>query len=173
MNTRPVLYIFVGFPGAGKTSIAKYIHEHSNAVHIWADQERQKMFGYPTHSQTESQTLYLALNIKAEDLLKEGKSVIYDTNFNYKSDRDLMKSIAEKCGADIKLIWVNTPKEIAKSRALEHTHRDRNGYIVTMSEEEFNHLCDHTEIPTEDENPIKIDGTKFNEKDIKKELKLN
>ncbi len=131
------------------------------------------MFGYPTHSLKESQTLYLALNIKTEDLLKEGKSVIYDTNFNYQSDRNLMKSITDKCGADLKLIWVTTPKEVARSRALEHTHRDRNGYIITMSEKEFNHLCDHTEIPTEDEHPIKIDGTTFNEEDIRRKLKLN
>lgn len=173
MNQQPTLYIFVGYPGAGKTSVARYLHEATGAVHLWADKERQKMFGYPTHSLKESQALYDALNNRTETLLSEGKSVIYDTNFNYRSDRELMKSIANRHNAAMHLIWLTTPKEVAKSRALHHSHRDRNGYLVTMTEQEFNHLCDHTETPNEEELPIKIDGTKLDEEVINKLLELN
>lgn len=172
MKQKPTLYIFVGCPGAGKTTLAKYICEQTGAVHLWADQERQKMFTYPTHSEEESQQLYKALDIRTEDLLKEGKSVVFDTNFNYFHDRELMRSIAEKYNAELKLIWVTTPKEIAKPRALHHTHRDHNGYMVTMTEAEFNHLCDHLEPPSEQEHPIKIDGNIFNEEDITQKLAL-
>lgn len=164
VKQKPTLYLFVGCPGAGKTTLAKFIAKQTGAYHIWADQERQKMFTYPTHSIQESQTLYKALDIKADMLLKSGQSVVFDTNFNYRRDRDLLRSIAEKNGAQTKLIWLNVSPEIAKVRALHHTHRDRNGYLVAMTEAEFNHLCDHLEPPEEDEHPIKIDTT-----DIKQE----
>ena len=168
--SKPFLYIFVGYPGAGKTTIAKIIHEETGAVHLWADRERQKMFGYPSHSQDESRQLYKALNIRAEDLLKDGKSVIFDTNFNYRRDRDLMRSIADRYGAKTVLVWVSTPRPIAKDRALHHTHRDRNGYLVSMSESEFDHLSDHLEEPEDDEHALKIDGTNIERETLLKQL---
>ncbi len=172
MKQKPTLYLFVGCPGAGKTTLAKFIATRTGAYHIWADQERQRMFTYPTHSAKESQTLYKALDIKTEELLKSGQSVIFDTNFNYRRDRNLLRSIAEKYGAQTKLIWLTVSPEIAKERALHHTHRDRNGYLVAMTEAEFNHLCDHLEPPTDDECPIRIDTTAINEEQLSSVLGL-
>lgn len=154
----PTLYLFIGYPGAGKTSVAKYIHKQSGAIHLWADQERQIMFTNPTHSHQESKELYDKLNSKAKSLLNSGKSVIFDTNFNYFSDRELMRNIAKETNASTKLIWLTTPKTIAKERALHHTHRDQNGYLVTMTETEFENLSNHLEKPKSSERPIKING---------------
>ncbi len=166
MKQKLTLYLFVGCPGAGKTTLAKFIAARTGAYHIWADQERQKMFTYPTHSTKESQTLYKVLDIKTDELLKSGQSVVFDTNFNYRRDRDLLRSIAEENGAQTKLIWLTVSPEIAKDRALHHTHRDRNGYLVAMTEAEFNHLCDHLESPTDDECPIRIDTTTISEEQL-------
>jgi len=172
MRTKPKLYLFVGYPGSGKTTVAKYIEEQTNATHLWADQERQIMFGYPTHSLDESQQLYDALDKKAEQLLARGKNVIFDTNFNYRADRQLMRNLGSRLNAKTYLIWLITPKKVAKTRALHHTHRDKNGYLITMTEQEFNHLCDHLEPPTATEQPIKIDGTDIDYVALKKQLNL-
>jgi predicted kinase len=167
-----VLYLFIGYPGAGKTTIAKYIEQHTGAVHLWADKERQKLFGYATHSAAENIKLYDYLDETTDKLLAEGKSVIFDTNFNYHKDRMMLKAIAEERGAETKVIWVNTPKEICKPRALHHTHRDRNGYQVTMTEQEFDRLANHLEPPTEDEKALTIDGSDLSKVNLKEVLAL-
>ena len=168
----PTLYLFIGYPGAGKTTIAKHIEHMTGAVHLWADQERQRLFGYATHSEQENHRLYEYLDNKTDELLSQGKSVIFDTNFNFHKDRLKLREIAERHASKTVIIWVNTSKEVAKPRALHHTHRDRNGYSVTMTEEEFKRLCDHLEPPTEDEKAIVIDGSKLEEIDLNKALNL-
>ena len=167
---RPVLYLFVGAPGAGKTTISNLISEATGAVHLWADQERQAMFDSVTHSKEESDRLYGELNERTESLLAEGKSVVFDTNFNYRSDREYVRPIATKHNAQTLVIWMQTPIEIARERALHEHHRNRNGYETTMSAEEFARLIDHLEAPDSNENFIIIDGTDIDESAVKRQL---
>lgn len=169
---QPILYIFIGYPGAGKTTVAKYIAQQTGAIHLWADKERRNMFNSPTHSIQESKRLYDVLDDKTERLLSEGKSVIFDTNFNYRSDRQLLRAIADKYGATTRLIWLTTPKNIAKARALHHTHRDHNGYPVTMTVAEFDRLSNHLEPPLSAEQAIKIDGSRIDLDSISAQLDL-
>lgn len=67
------LYLFVGYPGAGKTTIAKIIAESTGAVHIWADKERQEMFGKANLTATETSQLYERLNQETDQLLVNEK----------------------------------------------------------------------------------------------------
>jgi predicted kinase len=166
------LYIFVGTPGAGKTTIAHLIEAATGAEHLWADRMRQAMFDTVTHSKQESDELYTTLNEQTDQLLAEGKSVVFDTNFNYRKDRDHVRSLADKHGAETVIIWLQTPVELARERALHDNHRDRNGYSETMQPEEFERLIDHLEPPTDDELFIKIDGTDIDEEDVKRQLGL-
>lgn len=161
--SKPKLYIFVGYPGAGKTSIAKLIAERTGAVHIWSDIERHKMFEHPTHSEEESQELYNHLNKRAAELLAAGCSVVFDTNFNFYDDRQKMRDIAATAGADCLLIWIDTPVEVARQRAVG-VGEMRNGYHMKMSQEHFDELAAKLEPPVENEKAIKIDGAKLDAK---------
>lgn len=152
------LYLFVGYPGAGKTTISELISEKTGAVHLWADKERLSMFDQPTHTEAESTQLYNKLNSITEQLLNSGKSVIFDTNFNHFQDRQILRELADKCGAETVLIWVQTPKDIAKKRAVGEEATFRNGYTTPMSEEQFEAITAKLEPPTETENPIKINN---------------
>lgn len=162
---RPKLYIFIGYPGAGKTTISKIIAEATGAVHIWADAERHKIFSKPTHSQAESLELYDRLNHRAAELLAAGKSVVYDTNFNFYADRQKMRDIAMRSGAETVLVWINLPKQVAKQRAV-HSTDSRNGYQTGMTEEQFESIVAKLEPPAENEKFVKINGLKFDRQEV-------
>ena len=168
--SQPTVYLFVGAPGAGKTTVANLIQETTGAVHLWADQERQAMFDQVTHSKQESDKLYDSLNHRTETLLAEGKSVVFDTNFNYRKDRDYMRTLAARYAAKTVIIWMQTPIAIARERALHEHHSDRNGYDTTMTEAEFNRLTDHLEAPDVNEDFITIDGSDIDESAVKRQL---
>lgn len=160
MSKKPQLYIFVGAPGAGKTTIAQAVAEATGAKHLWADVERHKLFKNPTHSKEESNQLYEQLNNAADYLLKQGRSVVYDTNFNFYIDRQLMREIAAKHQAETVVIWVTTPDEIARQRAVGENIM-RNGYPMSMTDEQFNSIVDKLEPPRKNEKVIKIDATRL------------
>ncbi len=157
---RPKLYYFIGYPGAGKTTLAKLISDRSGALHIWADDERHKLFPEATHTTEESLKLYDLLNKKAEELLRQRKSVVFDTNFNFYVDRQVMCAIASRQNAEPVLIWLNLPKQIAKNRAV-CKDKFRNGYKVSMSGDQFDSIANKLEPPKEEENAIVINSEKL------------
>lgn len=166
------LYLFVGPPGAGKTTVANLIHETTGAEHIWVDRVRQAMFEEVTHSKAESDELYTYLNAHTDKLLEAGKSVVFDTNFNYQKDRDYLHDIAAKHNAETIVIRMTTPVELARYRALHEHHRDRNGYDAIMHPAEFDRIVAHLQPPAEYENVIKIDGTDIDVEAVKRQLSI-
>jgi len=161
----PTLYLMLGLPGAGKTTASHVIHSLTGAVHLWADHERRELYGVPTYSHQENMNLYDQLNHETEELLKDGKSVIYDTNFGFYKDREHMRRIADKHHAQVALIWVVAPEALSRQRATDSTERqptrvlgDDNG---NMPVPKFEHIRSSFEAPTENETYIELDGTKI------------
>lgn len=112
------------------------------------------MFVTPTHSQNESQQLYAKLNHDTEQLLRNGKSVVFDTNFNFYADRQHLRDIARAAGADNKLIWLQTDKALAKHRAVVDSHGKPTRLYGNMSEADFDRIASHLEPPTAAEQAI-------------------
>lgn len=164
--SKPTLYLMLGYPGAGKTTTAKAIHRLTGAVHLWADEIRKERFGKPTHSHEENLQLYSHLNEVTDELLSTGQSVIFDTNFNFYKDRQHLRDIAAKHGAETKLVWVTTPKAIAKERATMDAHRQDTRVLGDMPVEQFERISNNLQSPQADEPFIEVDGTKVSDKYI-------
>lgn len=167
------LYLMLGYPGAGKTTAARIISDLTGADHIWADRERNKMFGRPTHEERESRELYRRLNAETNRLLSAGRSVIFDTSFNYTKDRDYMRTIAAKHHAELVILWVETAKELAKARALSHEHAAKNHYPETMSPEQFSRITGNLQEPRPHEQAIILDGTMLTPRYVSEKLGIS
>lgn len=160
-----------GYPGAGKTTAAKAIATITGAVHLSSDELRLKLFKPPTFSLTEHAKLYAQLNIQTKKLLSRGHDVIYDANLNRYQHRQEKYTIARIINAKPILIWVKTPKELAKQRALDEIRKP-----LWPTHETPNHMFERIasiiEPPQEDEPYISLDGTQISQAYIKEKLGL-
>jgi predicted kinase len=168
----PTLYLMVGYPGAGKTTVAKIIHELTGAEHLWADNERHEMYGVPTYSHEENLSLYSHLNDETEQLLKNGTSVIYDTAFNFHDDRERMRQIAEQVNAQVITVWVHVDKSIALDRATDNAHLQATRILGNMPTDTFEHISGQLEEPQANENVVVLDGTKISKEYVADKLGL-
>jgi predicted kinase len=164
--SQQTLYLMVGYPGSGKTTVSKIIHDLTGAEHLWADHERTLMFARPTHNHQENITLYATLNTRTRNLLRNGKSVIFDTNFNFYKDRKKLRVIAAKEGVNTLVIWVQTPKNIARERATELSHGQETRLWGNMPVEHFDRIANNLQEPLPEEHAIVINGMHVDTSDV-------
>jgi predicted kinase len=117
-NTKPVLYIFSGLPGVGKSTLAQYFAEKINAVYIRIDTIEQGIRDLCKFN-VQGEGYRLAYRI-VEDNLKIGNSVISDQCNTIKLTREEWKNIALKNNCE----YMNI--EILCSNKEEHKNRIEN-----------------------------------------------
>jgi predicted kinase len=179
---QPTLFIMLGYPGAGKTTTAKLLHELTGATHLWEDKIRLEKFpqltviseGDSSFPAQQNNELHHYLNELTGSLLAEGTSVIYDTSFNRYEDRERMYHIAEQNGANVALLWVQVDKAIARERATKNTAKQETRILASalgdMDTQTFERLSNKLEAPHDDESPIVIDGLHVSLETIRKTL---
>lgn len=162
---QPTLFMMFGYPGAGKTTTAKTIHELTGAEHLSSDALRLELFPKPTYTQEEHDKVYAELDRRAEELLKQGKSVVYDANLNRYMHRLEKYELCERTGAKAVMIWVQAPKQLARERAVMRGH-----HHLVPKDETFESMFDRVtsiiEEPREDEPLYTISGDPLDKNEI-------
>lgn len=163
--SQPILFMMFGYPGAGKTTAAQAIHELTGAAHLSSDALRLELFPNPTYSQEEHDTVYAELNKRTEELLRQGKSVVYDANLNRYIHRLEKYEMSSRTGAKPVLLWVQAPKDLARKRAVMRGHRHLVPKDETF-ESMFDRVTSVIEEPREDEPVYTVNGNPLDKKAI-------
>jgi predicted kinase len=165
-----ILYMMLGYPGAGKTTAAASIARVTGATHISSDEIRREILPNSTFTQDEHDLLYTELDERVAKLLSEGKSVVYDANLNRHAHRGEKYALAEAMGVQTVLVWVKTPHELARHRRVtaepQHDLTPRH----ESPEQMFDRIAGLFEPPQDDEPYTELDGTKITDSYIQTAL---
>lgn len=168
-QTKPTVFTFLGVPGSGKSYFARNLAEHTGTIRLSSDAMRLAIFGsreaitkvYKSEERENVNTyVHRAFDYVFGELLKNGHSIICDAHFNKRADRDRLTKIASQYDAQVVLIRVNTPHQVALKRGQEREEADDQR---RLSKELMREAIDRhhagTDAPGSDEIVIEIDGT--------------
>lgn len=165
------LYLMMGRPGAGKTTAAQVICDITGSTHLWTAKIRVERYGRPSFKHSENIAIYDHMNRMADELLAAGNDVVFDTSFNYYADRQKLRKIADEHEANTVVVWVQTPKDLARDRATKDAHLHDTRILGDMSEADFERLAEKLEKPQPGETVIELDGTKITREHVAAKLR--
>jgi len=170
--TQPILYMLLGYPGAGKTTAAKIIEKLSGAHRLTSDEERLKRFSTPHFTESEHTQLYRQLDDETEELLASGQSVIYDANLNRYTHRADKYEICRRTNARAVLIWLDTDRDLSERRS-SNIKRQKLWPVGETPQAMFERIANLIEPPRDNETPIILDGSALTLAIIKTVLKAH
>lgn len=125
--TKPLLVMFIGFPGSGKTYFATRLAEKLGGIWLNSDAMRMSIFGsreniekiYHTNDRPKLNSYtFGAMDYVTKNSLKQGISVIYDAIQRTHADRDHMAGLAKATGVVLVLVSMKTDVEVAVKRGI-------------------------------------------------------
>ncbi|WP_433222459.1 AAA family ATPase [Dactylosporangium sp. CS-047395] len=108
-----------GLPGSGKTTLAKRIADEHGAIRLCADEWMLDPFDLPARLHLERRFWLLA-----QDLLARGQSVILESGFWFRADRDEKRERSRALKAKVRLLYLDVPiDELARRLAARNDDR--------------------------------------------------
>ncbi len=104
----PWLILLCGLPGAGKTAAARRTEAQVPAVRLCPDEWLADL-GIDLFDQTTRVRLEAVFWRLAQDLLRVGTSVVLESGFWRREDRDEKRQAAHALGATVELVYLDVP----------------------------------------------------------------
>lgn len=165
---KPILLMFLGVPGSGKSYFARQIADNLNAIRLSSDAMRLSIFGSLNYMNKlyQSKKGYIlntytfgAMNYATEQLLMKGQDVVYDTNHNRRQDRLNLEAMAQKYNAVPVLVYIKTPYEVALKRGQERPEQlDQRRLSESKMREVMDLHLSRMDLPEQPELVIEVDG---------------
>jgi predicted kinase len=157
---KPVLFYTIGYPGAGKTTLARNLARWFDGPHLRADRIGLQLFVVPTFSEAERKAVYQHMDYQAILALNKGNFVSYDGALNAAAQRHHLHDLAAEHNARAIGIWLDVPEHIARDRAgrLRDVGIGGSGGRI-VPPEVFDRYKAAFEAPSANETHIKVDGS--------------
>lgn len=115
-DRKNTLFIMVGLPGSGKSTISRELANRTGAVHLESDAIRREMFPERSYSRQESQRVFNRIRFDVFLQAEAGKSVIVDATFLTERDRaPFLEKLAQEFDR-VLVVVVETPEALCKHR---------------------------------------------------------
>lgn len=121
--TKPVIILPYGYPGSGKTYFSSQLGESINIAHLSSDRLRHELYEKPTFSKQENETIDGLMQYLAEEFLRAGASVIFDSNLSHIGQRRQLQAIARQHQAISLVAWFQIDIESAFLRIAKRDRR--------------------------------------------------
>lgn len=148
-----------GYPGAGKTFLARQLCEDLNAAHVHGDRIRFELFEQPRYDKQENQIVEHLMEYMTEEFLNAGISVVFDMNALRVSERKELRELARKQKADNLIIWLQIDAESAFDRVNKRDRRKADDkYTPPMDRNTFETFAGRMQNPQPNETYMVISG---------------
>lgn len=156
---RPTLILLYGYPGAGKTYLARQLCEDIQAAHVQSDRIRYELFEQPRYDQQENQIVDHLLQYMTEEFLGAGISVVYDINAMRASQRRELRDMARKNKVQTMLVWMQVDPDSAYARISKRDHRKLDDkYTPSIDRRTFEQIASRMQNPQSTEDYMVISG---------------
>lgn len=120
--TKPLLILVYGFPGGGKTNLARQLAENLGLAHVQGDRVRFELFESPRYDKRENDVVNHLVDYFAEEFLNAGVSVVYDGDALRLTRRRALRDLSRKTKTNSIIVWLQIDLDSAFARA---KNRDR------------------------------------------------
>lgn len=159
ISKTPFMLVLYGYPGSGKTYFSRQLSETIQSAHLQADRIRSELFSKPRYDKQETDIVNQLMNYMAEEFLKAGVSVIYDTNAMRSAHRHQLRELARKSHAVNLLVWFQMDPETAYIRNKKRDKRKADDkYAASLDNQSFKDLISHMQNPTNIEDYVVVSG---------------
>ncbi len=120
---KPTLIYLYGFPGSGKSYLARNLADAVQLAYVGADRIRNELFQHPRYDTQENSIISHLMNYITEEFLSAGVSVVYDSNAIRGLQRRKLRDMARKHKSEHLLVWLQIDSESAFNRTQKRDRR--------------------------------------------------